>query len=126
MLRVWRPGFGCQPTPASSLELTTRLKPKSLSIMAGKRSQAGYGRLLSDVVLSGQKHRDTEAARLFFLRLLGEHDMTEVIHTDKLWGYGAALRQLPEHVHTARSTVPARHRRHHQQTACLLVAPQLP
>jgi putative transposase len=118
-----------------------------------------------------QEHRDTEAARSFFHRLLGQYDVPEVIHTDKLWSYGAALRALPvlhlvEHVqvvstarcnnlieqshrptrgqerqqrgfrsrkraqgfldlharimnlhHPARSTVPARHRRHHQQVA---------
>nr|WP_184138468.1 IS6 family transposase [Deinococcus humi] len=118
-----------------------------------------------------QEHRDTEAARSFFQRLLGEYDVPEVIHTDKLWSYGAALRELPvlhtvEHVqvvstarcnnlieqshrptrrqehaqrgfrsrrraqrfldlharitnlqHPARSTVPARRRRSHQQAA---------
>ncbi|WP_264777486.1 IS6 family transposase [Deinococcus aetherius] len=118
-----------------------------------------------------QEHRDTEAARSFFQRLLGKYDVPEIIHTDKLWSYGAALRELPvlhsvEHVqvvstarcnnlieqshrptrrqerqqqgfrswqraqgfldlrarianlhHPARSTVPARHRRHHQQAA---------
>ncbi len=122
-----------------------------------------------DVLL--QKHRDTKATRSFFQRLLGEYDVPEVIHTDKLWSYGAALRELPvlhavQHVqvvstarcnnlieqshrptrrqerqqrgfrsrhraqgfldlqarianlhHPARSTVPARHRRHHQQAA---------
>lgn len=118
-----------------------------------------------------QEHRDTEAAKTFFHRLLGEYDAPEVIHTDKLWSYGAALRELPvlhrvEHVqvistarcnnlveqshrptrrqerqqrgfhsrrraqgfldlharitnlhHPARSTVPAHHRRLHQQAA---------
>ncbi len=42
-----------------------------------------------------QKHRDTEAARSFLARLLGEYDVPEVIHTDKLWSDGAALRELP-------------------------------
>ncbi len=42
-----------------------------------------------------QTHRDTEAAKSFFHRLLGEYDVPEVIRTDKLWSYGAALRQLP-------------------------------
>ncbi|MPY68445.1 IS6 family transposase [Deinococcus sp. SDU3-2] len=122
-----------------------------------------------DVLL--QQHRDTAAARSFFQRLLGEYDVPEVIHTDKLWSYGAALRELSvlhsvEHIqvmstarcnnlveqshrptrrqerqqrgfrsrrraqgfldlharlanlhHPARSTVSARHRRHHQQVA---------
>ena len=119
-----------------------------------------------------QEHRDTEAAKSFFVRLLGKYDVPEVIHTDKLWSCGAALRELPvlhavEHVqvistarcnnlieqshrsarrqerqqrrfrsrkraqgflelharvsnlhHPARSTVPARHRRLHQEAAC--------
>ncbi|MBZ9716131.1 IS6 family transposase [Deinococcus multiflagellatus] len=118
-----------------------------------------------------QEHRDTEAAKSFFHRLLREYDVPEVIHTDKLWSYGAALRESPvlhgvEHVqvvstdrcnnlieqshrptrqqerqqrgfrsrkraqgflslhtrimnlhHPARSTVPARYRRHHRQAA---------
>ncbi len=42
-----------------------------------------------------QPHRDKEAARTFFTRLLGEYDVPEVIHTDKLWSYGAAIRELP-------------------------------
>ncbi len=42
-----------------------------------------------------QKHRDTEAAKSFFHRLLGEYDVPDVMHTDKLWSYGAALRELP-------------------------------
>jgi transposase-like protein len=46
-----------------------------------------------DVLL--QEHRDTETARTFFGRLLAEHDVPEVIHTDKLRSYGAALRELP-------------------------------
>jgi putative transposase len=125
--------------------------------------------IVLDVFL--QQHRDTQAARSFFSRLLGEYDVPEVIHTDKLWSYGAALRELPvlhavEHVqvvstarcntlieqshrkarrqerqqrgfrsrqwaqgflnlharisnlhHPARSTVPARYRRHQQQVA---------
>ncbi|WP_272976188.1 IS6 family transposase [Deinococcus geothermalis] len=48
-----------------------------------------------DILL--QEHRDTRAARSFFVHLLREYDVPEVIHTDKLWsyGYGAALRELP-------------------------------
>ena len=49
--------------------------------------------IVLDVVL--QRHRDTEAAKSFFVRLLGEHNIPETIHTDKLWSYGAALRELP-------------------------------
>lgn len=32
---------------------------------------------------------------MFFARLLGQYDVPEVIHTDKLWSYGAAIRELP-------------------------------
>ncbi|GGS07014.1 IS6 family transposase [Deinococcus sedimenti] len=46
-----------------------------------------------DILL--QPHRDTVAARTFFTRLLGEFEVPEAIHTDKLWSYGAAMRALP-------------------------------
>lgn len=46
-----------------------------------------------DVLL--QRHRDTEAAKTFLSRLLGEYEVPKVIHTDKLWSYGAAIRELP-------------------------------
>lgn len=42
-----------------------------------------------------QEHRDTEAAKSFFIRLLGEYHVPEVIYTDKLGSYGAAIRELP-------------------------------
>ncbi|PYE49477.1 IS6 family transposase [Deinococcus yavapaiensis] len=42
-----------------------------------------------------QQHRDTEAARSFFARLLGDYKVPDIIHTDKLWSYGAALREHP-------------------------------
>ena len=42
-----------------------------------------------------QRHRDTEAAKTFLIRLLGEYDVPEVIHTDQLRSYGAAIRELP-------------------------------
>ena len=62
-----------------------------------------YGAVL-DILL--QTHRETQAARTFFTRLLGEYDAPEVIHTDKLWSYGAAIRELRalhkvEHVQVA-------------------------
>jgi len=41
-----------------------------------------------------QEHRDTEAAR-FFHRLLIEFEVPEVIHTDKLGSYRAAVREIP-------------------------------
>jgi len=31
-----------------------------------------------------QEHRDTQAAKSFFQRMLGEYDVPEVIYTDKL------------------------------------------
>ncbi|MDK2013749.1 MULTISPECIES: IS6 family transposase [unclassified Deinococcus] len=46
-----------------------------------------------DILL--QEHRDTRAARSFFVRLLGEYDVPKAIHTDKLWSYGTAIRALP-------------------------------
>ena len=46
-----------------------------------------------DILL--QRHRDTEAARTFLIRLLGEYDVPEVIRTDQLHGYGAAIREIP-------------------------------
>ena len=45
-----------------------------------------------DILL--QKHRDTRAAKTFLTRLLGEFNVPEVIHTDKLASYGAAIREL--------------------------------
>ncbi|GGO29822.1 hypothetical protein GCM10008949_23830 [Deinococcus humi] len=42
-----------------------------------------------------QPHRDTQAAKSFFERLLVNHDVPDVIHTDKLWSDGAAIRALP-------------------------------
>jgi len=46
-----------------------------------------------DVLL--QRHRDTDAARSFFERLLGEYDVPDTVYTDKLASYGAAIRELP-------------------------------
>jgi len=42
-----------------------------------------------------QRHRDTEAAKTFLTRLLDEYDVPEVIHTDQLRSYGAAIREIP-------------------------------
>ena len=46
-----------------------------------------------DILL--QRLRDTEAAKTFLTRLLGEYDIPEVIHTDQLRSYGAAIREIP-------------------------------
>ena len=59
-----------------------------------------------DILL--QPHWDTEAARTFFTRLLSAYEVPEVMHTDKLWSYQAALKELPvlhtvEHVQVASS-----------------------
>jgi putative transposase len=51
-----------------------------------------YGFVL-DILL--QRHRDTEAAKAFLTRLLGKYDVPEVIHTDQLRSYGAAIREIP-------------------------------
>jgi len=45
-----------------------------------------------DILL--QRHRDTEAAKTFLTQLLGEYDVSEVIHTDQLRSEGAAIREL--------------------------------
>jgi len=42
-----------------------------------------------------QARRDTQAAKTFLRRLLVNYDVPDVIHTDKLWSYGAAIRELP-------------------------------
>ena len=46
-----------------------------------------------DVLL--QRLRDTKAAKAFLMRLLGEYDAPEVIHTDQLRSHGAAIREIP-------------------------------
>jgi transposase-like protein len=46
-----------------------------------------------DVLL--QRHRDTEAAKCFFERLLGEHEVPDTVCTDKLASDAAAIRELP-------------------------------
>jgi putative transposase len=40
-----------------------------------------------------QPHRDTNAVKSFFERLLGEHDVPDTVCTDKLASYGAAIRE---------------------------------
>ena len=47
-----------------------------------------------DVLL--QEHRDTDAAKTFFTKLLSGYEAPTTIHTDKLGSYGAAIRELPE------------------------------
>ena len=42
-----------------------------------------------------QRHRDTETVKTFLTWLLGEYDVPEVIHTDQLRSYGAAIREIP-------------------------------
>jgi len=42
-----------------------------------------------------QARRATQAAKTFLGRLLVNYDVPDVIHTDKLWSYAAALRALP-------------------------------
>ena len=46
-----------------------------------------------DVLL--HRYRDTEAAKTFLTRLPGEYDVPEVIHTDQLRSYRAAIRKIP-------------------------------
>ena len=63
-----------------------------MSTPARWRAVDEYGFVL-DILL--QRHRDTEAAKTFLTRLLGEYDVPEVIHTDQLRSYGAAIREIP-------------------------------
>ncbi|MFB9993790.1 DDE-type integrase/transposase/recombinase [Deinococcus oregonensis] len=42
-----------------------------------------------------QRQRNRGAARTFLTKLLGEYDVPEVIHPDRLQSFGAAVRQLP-------------------------------
>ncbi|MGX9688432.1 IS6 family transposase [Deinococcus wulumuqiensis] len=99
-----------------------------------------YGDVL-DILL--QEHRDTQAAKSFFVRLLGEYDVPEVIHIDNLveqshrptrqqerGQLGFKRRKRTQeflalharvsnlHRHT-RTTVPATLRRSHQSAALL-------
>ena len=55
------------------------------------RAVDGHGFVL-DILL--QRHRDTEAAKVFMTRLLGEYDVPDRICTNKLSSYGAAIRQI--------------------------------
>ena len=45
-----------------------------------------------DILL--QRHRDTDAAKIFLTRLLSEYDVPDRICTDKLASYGAAIREI--------------------------------
>nr|WP_241191490.1 DDE-type integrase/transposase/recombinase [Deinococcus psychrotolerans] len=68
-----------------------------------------------------QRYRGSEAAKTFLARLLGEYDVPEVIHTDQLLSYGAAIREIPsladvDH-HHSRTSVPAKTRRSNQKQA---------
>jgi len=55
------------------------------------RAVDDFGTVL-DVLL--QDRRDTQAAKTFLEKLLLNHDVPDVIHTDSLWGYRAAIREL--------------------------------
>ena len=55
-----------------------------------------------------QDRRDTQAATTFLGRLLMNYDVPDVIHTDKLWSSGTAIRALPllhavEHLHVIKA-----------------------
>jgi len=56
-----------------------------------------------------QRYRDTKAAKTFLNRLLVEYDVPDVIHTDQLRSYGAAIRKIPsladvDHQHVISTT----------------------
>ncbi|UQN08218.1 IS6 family transposase [Deinococcus sp. QL22] len=65
--------------------------------MGGKRHWLWRAALESGAVLGIllQSHRDPHAAKTFFERLFVNYDVPDAIHTDKLWSYGAAIRELP-------------------------------
>ena len=46
-----------------------------------------------DILL--QRHRDADAAKTFLIRLLGEYAVPNMICTDQLRSYGAAIREIP-------------------------------
>jgi hypothetical protein len=60
--------------------------------LARWRAVDEYGFVL-DILL--QRHRDTEAAKTFLTRVLCEHDVPEVIHTEQLRSCGATIREIP-------------------------------
>lgn len=47
------------------------------------------------LVLFLQRHRETEAAKTFLVRLLGEDNVPEVIRADRLRSCGATLQESP-------------------------------
>ncbi len=55
------------------------------------RAADEYGFVL---VLLLHRHRNTEAAKIFPTQLLGEYGVPEVIQTDHLRIYGAAIREI--------------------------------
>lgn len=61
-----------------------------------------------DVLL--QEHRDADAARRFFRRLIDDQGIPDRIVTDGLRSYGAALKELPELDATDHVTVSAAER----------------
>jgi len=50
-------------------------------------------RFVLDIPL--QRHRNTEAANTFLIRLPEEHDVPEIVLTDQLRSYRAAIREIP-------------------------------
>ena len=50
-----------------------------------------FGPLFVEVL----RHRDTETVKTLLIGLLGEYEVPEVIHTDQLRSYGAAIREIP-------------------------------
>ena len=63
-----------------------------MSTPARQRAVDEHGFVL-DILL--QHHRDTEVAKTFLIRLLGEYDVPDTICTDQLQSYGAAIRGIP-------------------------------
>ena len=75
-----------------------------------------------------QRHRYTEAAKTFLIRLLGEYDVPEVIHTDQLRSYGAAIQEIPSLINANHQQVipTARYNNMIEQQASVAIRAILP
>ena len=84
------------PSDFSRVIAEMSLAPYRLGLTATPKRGDGRERDL-DTLLGPilQRHRDTEASKTFLTRLLREYDVPEVIHTDQLRSYGAAIREIP-------------------------------
>ena len=101
-IRIWCKKFGpcfAQRLQRREVQRGERWHLDEMHIVLGGqahwlwRAVDEHGAVL-DILL--QERRDTKAAKRFFHVLLDEYDAPEVIVTDQLGSYGAALGDLPE------------------------------